>query len=135
MPRVIVDTNIFISALLGGTVAQKLVEALTSSKFQLITSQTFLAELIETARDKELSALISEEDLTELIHLIVERGLFVKPTHPINSCRDPKDNFILEVAVTGRAHVILTHDKDLRVLDPFQNITITRPKEFLDSLT
>ena len=50
----------------------------------------------------------------------------------INVCRDPKDNMILELAVSGRADVIVTGDQDLLVLDPFQGIRIVTPEAFLE---
>jgi predicted nucleic acid-binding protein len=50
----------------------------------------------------------------------------------INSCRDPKDNKFLEVAVSGQATQLITGDADLLVLDPFQGIRILSPQEFLD---
>jgi predicted nucleic acid-binding protein len=49
----------------------------------------------------------------------------------ITACRDSKDNKFLEVAVAGRADVIVTGDEDLKVLDPFEGISIIKPSEFL----
>lgn len=53
------------------------------------------------------------------------------PLEQIEECRDPKDNKILEVAVEGKADVIVTGDKDLLVLHPFRGIPIIGPAEFL----
>ena len=49
----------------------------------------------------------------------------------IDICRDPKDNKFLEVAVNGKADFIITGDKDLLVLNPFQGIEIITVNEFL----
>ncbi len=45
---------------------------------------------------------------------------------------DPKDNKFLELALAGNATCIITGDKDLLVLNPFRNIQIISPKEFLE---
>jgi predicted nucleic acid-binding protein len=44
---------------------------------------------------------------------------------------DPKDDMVLEAAVTGHADVIVTGDQDLLVLSPFEGIPIVGPAEFL----
>jgi predicted nucleic acid-binding protein len=49
----------------------------------------------------------------------------------ITICRDPKDNKILELAVSGQASYLLSSDKDLLVLHPFQGIEIVTPADFL----
>jgi putative PIN family toxin of toxin-antitoxin system len=59
--------------------------------------------------------------------------LFIEPAEKIAVCRDPKDNMILELAVSGKADLIITGDADLLVLHPFCNIPIITPKLFLDN--
>ena len=50
------------------------------------------------------------------------------------SCRDPKDNQFLELAVNGQADFIVTGDEDLLVLHPFRAIPILTPRDFLHVL-
>jgi putative PIN family toxin of toxin-antitoxin system len=47
-------------------------------------------------------------------------------------CRDPNDDFILECAATGKADLIVTGDKDLLFLHPYQHIEILTPRKYLD---
>jgi putative PIN family toxin of toxin-antitoxin system len=49
----------------------------------------------------------------------------------VSVCRDPKDDKLLELAIDGRADLIITGDKDLLVLNPFRNIPIITPLEYL----
>jgi uncharacterized protein len=55
----------------------------------------------------------------------------VQVTTTIQACRDPKDNKVLELAVSGQAVCIVSGDKDLLVLHPFQGISILSPGDFL----
>jgi uncharacterized protein len=55
----------------------------------------------------------------------------ITPNITIKACRDPKDDMYLELSVIGQAEAIITNDKDLLVLHPFENILIITPKEFL----
>jgi uncharacterized protein len=52
----------------------------------------------------------------------------------INACRDPKDNKFLELAVTGNVDYIISGDKDLLDLNPFNNIVIITPSQFLEMI-
>ncbi|WP_373274988.1 putative toxin-antitoxin system toxin component, PIN family [Parapedobacter tibetensis] len=43
---------------------------------------------------------------------------YVIPRHTLTDCRDPKDNKFLELAVSAKAHAIVTGDLDLLILHP-----------------
>jgi hypothetical protein len=64
-------------------------------------------------------------------NVLIRIGEFIEPKTEITECRDPKDNKFLELAAAGNAACIVTGDNDLLVLDPFRNIRIITPKEFL----
>jgi predicted nucleic acid-binding protein len=67
-----------------------------------------------------------------LVPIIVQRGLTVKSCTGL--VRDPKDDKFLQVAVAGKADVIVSGDEDLLVLHPFSGIPILRPAAFLRML-
>jgi len=52
------------------------------------------------------------------------------PSEKIDVCRDKKDNFLLEVALEGKADYLITGDEDILVLGSFHNTKIIRPKDF-----
>jgi len=47
-------------------------------------------------------------------------------TETITQCRDPKDDYLLSLAISGRADWLVTGDDDLLVLNPFRGVTILR---------
>jgi predicted nucleic acid-binding protein len=51
-------------------------------------------------------------------------------TERVAACRDPKDDKFLELALNGRADVIVSGDADLLVLDTFRGIPIITPAAF-----
>ena len=55
----------------------------------------------------------------------------VSIAYPIRACRNPRDDKFLEVAVHGRADMIMTGDADLLALNPFRGIAILTPAEYL----
>lgn len=65
-----------------------------------------------------------------LVSLLKEAELF-DTTETISECRDPKDNKFLELAFSGKADCIISGDDDLLVMNPFREIPIITPSEFL----
>ncbi|HEV8160029.1 MAG TPA: putative toxin-antitoxin system toxin component, PIN family, partial [Pyrinomonadaceae bacterium] len=58
----------------------------------------------------------------------------VETSETIVVCRDPKDDKLLELALSGNADFLVTGDKDLLVLNPFRGgVKIITPREFLDN--
>lgn len=56
----------------------------------------------------------------------------VEITPAITTCRDPKDNMFLDLAVQGGAKYLISGDADLLDLHPFQSVSIVPPSLFLN---
>jgi putative PIN family toxin of toxin-antitoxin system len=117
MPRrVVVDTNVWVSALLNprGFPAQVL-EALKQRRFIPISSPPLIEELREVlARPRLRRYGIREEDVEELIALLTDRAIWVEPTGKLHLCHDPDDDLILETALLGLAGAMVTRDDDIK---------------------
>jgi len=102
------------------------------SRFTFLASNITLAELrnvlLRPKFDKYLTEALRVEFLTRY-ELDVER-VIIQSVY--NICRDPKDNKFLELAIDGKADVIVTGDDDLLVLDPFSQTRILTPSQFLE---
>jgi uncharacterized protein len=135
--RAVLDTNVLIRALLkpSGTVAPVL-DNLRQGAFIALYSSDLLQEIIEVLGRPRFRTKyrIQSEDVETLIALLVLRGEEVIPQRKIEVCRDPKDNKVLEAAVEGRADAIVSGDKDLHVLHPFEGIPVLTPRDFLAQL-
>ena len=132
-PRAVLDTNVFVSALLGKGPPARLYEAFKEGSFWLVCSKESLAEVAEVLLRPELG--IPSREIKLLFRFLQQRAAIVRPTFSINACRDPKDDFILACAVSGRAEWVVTGDNDLLVLNPFRGIHIVTPTVFLNHLS
>ena len=134
--RVVVDTNVFVSSVIGSKNAEEIVNKLGEEAFRLVISTFLLTELATVLERPKFQALIQDvgEARAKLLHLVEVSGTLVERTKPIEVCRDATDNRVLEAAVAGRADVIVTGDGDLLELDPFQGIEIMTPARFLEIL-
>ncbi len=134
MMRAVIDTGVFVSALIrpqGKTGA--VLQALKDKRFTMIYSTDILVEIIDVlGRDKFRSKYhISPDDIAALIDLIRLRGELVIPSQKLTVCRDPKDDIFLEAALEGKAEYIVSGDFDLLDMKSFENIPILRVAEFL----
>lgn len=128
--RIIIDTNLWISFLVTKDFA-KLDEIIFSQHGILIFSQELLDEFLEVARRPKFRRFFSSADIEELLETIDEFAVFIKVQTTIEICRDPKDNFLLSLAIDGKADFLLTGDNDLLDLTKFGNTSIINISNFL----
>jgi putative PIN family toxin of toxin-antitoxin system len=82
-------------------------------------------------RRPKFARYIQPEKIEPYIEMVGEFGLVLVNSPTIRACRDPRDDKFLEVAVHGRADVIVTGDLDLLALDPFRGVAILTPGEYI----
>lgn len=135
--RAVVDTNVLISAVIRpqGRVGAVLLQ-LRQKAFLILYSQSLLEELVNVLSRPRFRHKygIGDDDIATVIRMILLRGEPVEIDEEISVCRDPRDNKFLEVAVAGKADVIVSGDSDLLVLHPFRGIDIIAPADFLTRL-
>lgn len=135
MKEVVVDTNVFVSALISahGT-PRTLLTKISRGEVGLVLSPRLLLEIVSVFSRSKLRTLIPERRISDMVALIHETARIVKAPEAAKSCRDPKDNAVLDCAVAGKAHAIVTGDGDLLCLHPFSGIPILTPRDFLETL-
>ncbi|MGH7030131.1 MAG: putative toxin-antitoxin system toxin component, PIN family [Stellaceae bacterium] len=128
--RVVVDTNVFISAVLKERSLPSDAVHLAAERDLLLKSSTTEQELLITLARPRLAPLIPERFLGWLEEVLAAAEL-VPITQQIVVCRDPKDDKFLELSVNGHADLIVSGDADLLALNPFRSIPIITPAAFV----
>jgi putative PIN family toxin of toxin-antitoxin system len=130
--RVVIDTNVIISSfLVEGSLPAKTIDRILADH-TLVISESIIDEVTRVVTRKKFRKYLTEELAVKLLQELVERSDFTEINTSIVMCRDPKDNHILETAVSGDAKMIICGDGDLLSLHPFMGISILRPKTFMD---
>lgn len=127
--RVIFDTNVWISFLIGRRLA-RITQYISNYSITIITTEQLLTEIKSvTSRDK-LKKYFPKESVKELIELLetIAEKIEINPTHFIN--RDSKDNFLLDLIDFSKADYLVTGDKDLLEHNSFKTAQILTPAEF-----
>lgn len=130
-PRIVVDTNVLISALLAVNSIPGRAMTKAEDSGQLLASAATLAEIDEVLRRPKFARFLALETRLEFLRRYRDAVRMILVSSPIHACRDPLDDKFLEVAVHGQADLVLTGDADLLALDPFQRVRIVTPREFL----
>ncbi len=129
--KVVLDTNVLISAIFWGGKPIELFEHAINERISFYATTDIMHEyfrLIEKiGKGKEGHINAWKMKLMDIVN-IVETNV------EITDCRDPKDNMFLECAVSAGAKVIVSGDNDLLVLNPFRGISILKVNEFLKEL-
>lgn len=127
MTIVVVDTSVYVSALVfGGAPQSALIKAL-SPPFRIAVSMELKGELVETLERK--FGWPSERVERACAHLWAD-ALWCAPI-AVQASRDPDDDHVLGCALAASAKVLVTGDKDLLSLHPFRSIAIVTPVMFL----
>lgn len=120
--RIVIDTNLWIRALLGGQVTLPILKAWQAGQFTVVVSQHLMDELNQVWQRPRLREQIRAADAELLLEQLRWRGDLVEPTTIPPRCRDPKDHPVLAVAIDGQADAIVTGDADLRADDELRAI-------------
>ena len=130
--RFVIDTNVLISYLLSEHSKPGQSSAKAFGMGQVLLSEETLLEIMNVLYRQKFDKYVPLVIRKRFIKKLMQRTHLIETSEKIIECRDRKDNKILEVAVSGQADCIISGDKDLLVLNPFRDIPILSPTDFLD---
>jgi putative PIN family toxin of toxin-antitoxin system len=135
--RIVVDTNVLISAFFWGGLPADVVEANREGRCTIVTSEALLAELLLVLQRDKFTKQLQRMNRTpqEFLHNYradVEVVDVIPLAQPVSD--DPDDDRVLACALSGKAEAIVSGDDDLLRLKSFSDIPVMRPAEFLEKL-
>lgn len=128
--RIVVDTNIFVRAVLKANSLPFVVLRYIERYDGLLKSAATEDEILRVLERPHIAAVTAPSFRAGLTTLLAGAEL-VDITEQLAACRDPKDDKFLELAVKGRADLVVSGDRDLLALNPFRGIPITAPATFV----
>ena len=109
--RIVFDTNVLISGALSTTSTPERALEIAVAKGDLLASTETLRELTEQLLSPKFDACVSREQREALLLHLAPLVEIVTILQTFHASRDPKDDKFLDVAVNGRADVIVAGDK------------------------
>ena len=124
--RLVIDTNVLVSALLVGTsLPAHLIILWREGRFDLLTSVEQLDELMRVTRYPKIRERLAPALAGRLINELRDIAIVVKDLPTVTLCADPEDNYLLATAAAGAADFLVTGDKQdllgLRLYEGAQN--------------
>ena len=130
--RGVFDNNVLVSAALLAGVPRQAFDKLLDNGTVLV-SVPVLLELAEVLNREKFDKYVTHDERMRFMVGFLKVAEMIETGETIAVCRDPKDDKLLELAVSGNADFLVTGDKDLLVLNPFRGVEIITPREFLDT--
>ena len=132
--KIIIDTNLWISFMLGRKVTT-MRTLLTYPTLEIYVCRELLDEFYDVSSREKIRKYIRPEDLDDTLKLIHLYGKYVViRTQSKSKIRDEKDLYLLSLADTINANYIVTGDKDLLVLEKHNHTKIIAITEFMKIL-
>jgi uncharacterized protein len=133
--KIVIDTNLWVSMAMGSkVVSEQMMRIIGNSNFELFISSELLEELVETLKKPRLQKHLSLDRTKFLFDLIWMKTQLVNVSVDLKLCRDPKDDFIINLATEIEAQYIITGDFDLLVMNPIGSIEVLTISTFLEQI-
>ena len=136
------DTNIFVRTVIRrDNLPNHLLSLWREKRFVLVLSQPIIDEVEKVLLRRKLR-LKYQYTLTEVSNLLelLRLANIVEVNTDLELCRDPKDNMLIDCAVSGRVQFLVSYDKDLvddaelkRALFEF-GVEVIEPPNFLKEI-
>ena len=130
MLRVVLDTNVLVSAIISDGKPRELLRKGISKEFCIITSDLLLRELGTVLRRPKFRT--DEDEIHRIIFALIQATEVVEVVSKLKLVEeDPKDDMVVETAYDGKADFIVSGDSHLLALKNFREIKIVSIKQML----
>lgn len=131
MIKVVIDTNVVVSALLKSEGNPALILSLVfDEEIRICLSEEIIQEYQGVLKRKKFCSL-NQIDVKKFLTKLQDLSLFVNPQERINLLTDPDDNKFLDCAYEAKADYLVTGNKKHFPINKFKNTKIVSPLEFI----
>lgn len=130
--KVVLDTNIWVSAIIQSKMGELLALPVVYG-VEFLRCKDLTDEIREVLSRKKIAKYLTEP-ASHHIALFEAATTPIRISHQFAGCRDPKDNYLFDLAVQAKAKYIVSGDRDVRETTtdkPIKTITLTKFKEIL----
>jgi putative PIN family toxin of toxin-antitoxin system len=131
--RVVLDTNVLVSAIISDGKSRDLLKLGIAKQFSIVTSDLILKELVVVLHRPKFKT--SQDEVQRVIAALMRTAEVVNVKSKFKAVKeDPKDDMVVETAYDGNADMIVTGDSHLLALNTFKEIKIVSVEQMLSCL-
>ena len=128
--RLVVDVNVLVSALINRD-AELVKSVFNKQRFTVLASPELIAEFADVVLRARMRKYFTAQEAERAIARVIGLSKMFELDPPVKPiCRDPKDDYLLALALAGDAHLLITGDADLLVLKKYGKTRILKPATF-----
>jgi len=127
--RVVIDTNVIISAFGWDGKPLQVMELLEGGAIRNCVSEQTLKELIAALAYPKLG--FPHATQTGILEFVLAYSDVYDPVERISAASDPDDNRFIECSAAAHARIIITGDKRFLSLKRHGNVRVLSPEDFL----
>lgn len=128
--RIVIDTNVLISGVFFGGFPREILNAVVENRLTACATAEIIAEYEEIV---QVMIIRKQGHINRhLLAPLVQALDVIEPITHLHLCRDPDDDKFIGCAKDAKALYIVSGDKDLLVLEKFENIEIVTAKDFCE---
>lgn len=134
VPKVVLDANVWVSALLWGGKPAEIVRAAEDGKVCIVMSEEIIGEISQVLNYPKLRKMYQDAGLRHenLIEAVLKVVKFVKVTEKVNvGVEHPADDKFIECALAASADYIVRGDKHLLKIGEYKKTRVLSVSEFL----
>lgn len=131
--NIILDTNLWISFLISKQL-DFIDNLIIEERIKLLFSNELIEEFLTVTQRAKFRKYFSDESISSLLNLFESYGELIDVTSNLQICRDHKDNFLLNLAIDGKADFLITGDADLLEIKKIKKTKIITWADFIHNL-
>jgi len=133
--KVVLDTNVLVSALIKAGKPRELIFKIAEGEVQLVLSRSILEEFLEVTDDPRIRRYVNEGDIISFVRVVGSMAKIVRVRSRFKVVKDdPDDDVILRTGHDCGADYIVSGDRHLLSLGEFRGMKIVTVNEMLKLL-
>ena len=128
--KIVIDTNVLISAAFFGGVPKEVIDLVTKKNVSAYMNEEILTEYnVTVSKVARKSKRHIDQNLFEEF---IKSVNVIESVASVNVCRDSTDNKFIACAVDAKAIYVVSGDKDLLTVERYDDVEIITAKEFYE---
>lgn len=135
MTKLIIDTNVIVSALISSSIPTKIIyELVLAKKVETCLSDEIFREYVAVLNRDKFANITNFKSKAEIVlNKISDDSIFYKTDRKVEILSDESDNKFLELASVSSADYLITGNTLDFTMAEFENTKILTPREFWES--